>query len=104
MSSFSERTSHTKDPISFATAGIKPDTSITVFDQAFHVYSLFLKIHSTFFRKFLDSPEKKGNTSTNPAFQYEWVTKVDDDGTWSLVCAPSFPEASSLGRIERLRI
>lgn len=70
-------------PIVFADA----DTSLQVFHQAFHVNSTILKVHSEFFRKFLDSPDKKSSESASTArtFKYEWVTEVDDDGKgWTL--------------------
>jgi hypothetical protein len=63
-----------------------PDMSIQVFHQTFHVNSTILKIHSDFFRTFLDSPDKTAaSTSAAPKFKYEWVTEVDKDGTgWVL--------------------
>jgi hypothetical protein len=64
--------------------GLKPDTRLRVFDTDFHVHSSALKLHSAFFRTFLDSPDKA--TATSGSFQYTWVTKVDEDGSWSLVC------------------
>ncbi|CAG8962363.1 hypothetical protein HYFRA_00014160 [Hymenoscyphus fraxineus] len=83
-------TSHTSEPgsapIVFPILGLKPDVHLQVFNQAFHVHSLCLKTHSEFFRKFLDSPEKAGSTSSmNSEFAYNWVTQIDEDGTWSLV-------------------
>ncbi|PBP24241.1 hypothetical protein BUE80_DR004880 [Diplocarpon rosae] len=45
-------------PIIFSTPGLKPDTLLVVLGQEFHVHSLLLKLHSAFFRKFLDSPDK----------------------------------------------
>ncbi|KAE8442865.1 hypothetical protein EG329_002607 [Mollisiaceae sp. DMI_Dod_QoI] len=48
----------TKPPIVIKMPGFSPDTRLKVFSQAFHVHSLLLKIHSTFFRKFLDSADK----------------------------------------------
>lgn len=64
--------------------------------------AVILKLHSAFFRKFLDSPDKTAAINppcSSPAaglgnfskFNYEWVTVVDkDDGvdgeiTWHLV-------------------
>lgn len=69
-------------PIVFPVA----DMSIQVFSQAFHVNSDILKVHSEFFRKFLDSPDKgKSPTSKAGNFKYEWVTQVDADRIgWNL--------------------
>jgi hypothetical protein len=48
--------------------GIKPDTRLRVFSTDFHVHSSALKLHSAFFRTFLDSPDKA--TVTSSSFQY----------------------------------
>lgn len=32
----------------------------------------------------MDSPDKTVNTGT---FKYDWVSSIDDDGTWALVAA-----------------
>jgi hypothetical protein len=71
-------------PIVFSLHDIKPDVYLQVFEQAFHVHSLVLKSQSEFFYKYLDSPDK---VPLGPLaeFKYQWVTKVDEDGTWSLV-------------------
>ncbi len=45
-------------PISFEISGMAADVSLKVFDQEFLVHSPILKIHSAFFNKFLDSPDK----------------------------------------------
>jgi hypothetical protein len=66
-------------PFIFVSPGLKPDTRLKVFKQEFHVHSLILKLHSNFFRKFLDSPDKP-NGPASPHFQYEYVSVVDDDG------------------------
>ncbi|CAG8979884.1 hypothetical protein HYALB_00002658 [Hymenoscyphus albidus] len=63
--------------------GLKPDVRLLVFNREYHVHSVILKLHSNYFRKFLDSPDK----SSEPAsvnFQYEYVTVVDGDGIWAL--------------------
>jgi hypothetical protein len=74
-------------PIIFK-ARVNADVHLRAFDTDFHVHSVILKIHSAFFSKFLDSADKTA-TLTNPTpvgcFKYEWVTKVDEDGTWGLV-------------------
>ncbi|KAH9215140.1 hypothetical protein DL95DRAFT_461401 [Leptodontidium sp. 2 PMI_412] len=128
-------------PIVFSTPGLKPDTRLTVFEQEFQVHSLVLKLHSAFFRKFLDSPDKapnngiagpaNGSANTNTSsstnagtaiaaaansapstlskpsstdftsfgtfgvasigqpFKYDWITKIDEEGKWHLVCRSS---------------
>ncbi|PVH87079.1 hypothetical protein DL98DRAFT_355713, partial [Cadophora sp. DSE1049] len=42
----------------FTTPGYQPNVRLVVFDQEFHVHSILLKLHSAYFRKFLDSPDK----------------------------------------------
>ncbi|TVY31530.1 hypothetical protein LSUB1_G008456 [Lachnellula subtilissima] len=63
--------------------GLKPDTRLRVFEQEFHVHSTILKLHSNYFRRFLDSPDKTGALAS-PLFQYEYVSVVDEDRTWAL--------------------
>ncbi|TVY89683.1 hypothetical protein LAWI1_G003078 [Lachnellula willkommii] len=73
------------NPIVFTAPGLGPDMSIEVFKQIFHVNSMVLKIHSEYFRNYLDSPDKAPAGSVAGAFKYEWVTQVDEDGKgWSL--------------------
>jgi len=94
-------------PIVFAVRGLKPDTRLKVFSQEyvdysfkfiviencadlryrFHVHSMILKQHSNWFFKFMDSVDKVDNAPTQGLFAYEYVTKVDDDVTWSLGAA-----------------
>ncbi|KAH8680076.1 hypothetical protein BGZ60DRAFT_428359 [Tricladium varicosporioides] len=64
----------------------KPDTLFQVFEQPFHVSSTALKMHSAFFRKFLDSPDKAKLPSHSGCFKYRWISSIDSEGTWSLVC------------------
>ncbi len=68
------------EPIVFVSPGGTPDTSLTVFGQEFHAESVVLRLHSGFFRTFLTA---KAETSTSK-FKYEYVSKVDKDGTWGL--------------------
>ncbi|KAH6711303.1 hypothetical protein BKA61DRAFT_577762 [Leptodontidium sp. MPI-SDFR-AT-0119] len=71
-------------PILFKIEGMEPDTQLQVFDQTFLVHSSALKLHSTYFRKFLDSPDKP--TTFTGKYRYSWVTKLDGNGPeWSLV-------------------
>jgi len=103
-----QKVSDSKSPIIFQSPGFKPDVSMKVFDVEFHVHSTLLKLHSAFFRKFLDSADKvtsastnitananSGNDSTSDTtapeasatresmvygeMKYKWVTKVDED-------------------------
>ncbi|KAH6711270.1 hypothetical protein BKA61DRAFT_577729 [Leptodontidium sp. MPI-SDFR-AT-0119] len=101
-------------PVVFTTPGYQTDVRLTVFDQDFHVHSVLLKIHSAFFRKFLDSPDKvpqvtvanlsvSGDISTPagasriscsgapPVFKYHWITEIDGDNSagWYLTAAKS---------------
>ncbi|KAL5314613.1 hypothetical protein ACEPPN_017255 [Leptodophora sp. 'Broadleaf-Isolate-01'] len=86
-----------KPPIVFNTPGYQPDVRLGVFDQEFHLNSIPLELHSAFFRKFLDSPDKaaaiEGNASAlagpaaisraraggHPEFAYHWVTVIDGE-------------------------
>lgn len=84
-------------PIIFKLPGMKCDTRLLVFDQEFQVHSMILKLHSAFFRKFLDSAEKQNlpppsTSSFYPSFKYNWVTAVDgDDGEgWHLVSSNEY--------------
>ncbi|KAG4428514.1 hypothetical protein IFR05_016003 [Cadophora sp. M221] len=102
------------EPVVFTTPDYQPDVHLSVFDQDFHVHSVFLKLHSAFFRKFLDSPDKapqvtvanasaSGDVSTPvevsrislagppPVFKYHWVTEIDGDNSagWYLTATKS---------------
>jgi hypothetical protein len=68
--------------IIFALPGVKTDTNLGVFDQAFHVHSHTLIMHSAFFRKFLDSVDKTHNAGN--IFRYHYKTRVHSDGMWGL--------------------
>ncbi|KAM3086156.1 hypothetical protein ACMFMG_000292 [Clarireedia jacksonii] len=79
-----------KPPIVFRLPTHPPDVKLKIFDTLdFHVHSIILKMHSAFFRKFLDSPEK-GSPLTGK-WRYEWGTVIDDDGSWSLVDIRNIP-------------
>lgn len=67
-------------PFVFASPGLKPDVRIQVFDSEFHVHSIILKLHSSYFRKFLDSADKS-DASDSASFQYEYSTVIDEDET-----------------------
>lgn len=83
-----------KAPVIFNARGLTIDTRLRVFDTEFHVHSVVLKMHSAFFYKFLDSPEKD-NSGPVPfgRFKYEWNTVLcDDKRDWAL-------EALKLGEV-----
>ncbi|TVY93029.1 hypothetical protein LAWI1_G004291, partial [Lachnellula willkommii] len=94
----STSTSSAREPVKFLMPNFTPDTRLRVFGQDFHVHSSYLKLHSAFFRKFLDSPEKE-IVATSSGFRYEWVTKVDEDGTWSLVWAGSAEKSGTVSDV-----
>jgi hypothetical protein len=74
--------------VKFNAGSLNPDMRLKVFTTTeYHVHSAILKIHSGFFRKFLDSPDKFVPASAE--FTYEWVTKIDDDGSWHLIAIQS---------------
>ena len=71
-------------PVVFDLPGYKVDTALQVFETNFQLHSTILRIHSRFFRTFLDSADKTP-APTNSTFQYEYDTVVDADGkTWGL--------------------
>jgi len=100
-----QKTSHSPEIVAFSSPGQAPDVRLNVLGiKEFHVHSFFLKHHSAFFRKFLDSPDKQltGEDQAGAvtavekragkvtAFRYEWVSQIDEDGKgWHLVCASS---------------
>src|SRR6266536_4171383 len=61
----------------FVTPAITADVRFQVFKRQFQVNSMILKTHSTFFGKFLNSPDKTPSSG---------MTKVDNDGGWALTC------------------
>ncbi|TVY34570.1 hypothetical protein LSUB1_G008005 [Lachnellula subtilissima] len=72
-----------RQPIIFKCPGLELDTRLNVFGQEFHVHSAILRLYSAFFRTFLDSPDKTP-APASAFFRYEYVSVVDDDGTWGL--------------------
>lgn len=88
MSAHTATSVSTPAPIIFTSQG-PPDVRLNVLSQEYHVHSVVLKLHSAYFWKFLDSPDKTDDPPTGTAFKYEWVTKVDeeDKSGWQLVCA-----------------
>lgn len=67
----------------FKSPGLEPDTRLRVFDTEFHVHSTILRLHSNYFRKFLDSPDKPERPA-GATWRYDYATVIDDDGTWAL--------------------
>jgi hypothetical protein len=85
-----------REVIKFTSPGLKADVRLRVLDTDLHVHSVILKLYSIFFRKFLDSPDKEGSFPGSAEFKYEWVTKIDEDGSWHLVSAHSQVKLLSL--------
>ncbi|PVH75277.1 hypothetical protein DL98DRAFT_593274 [Cadophora sp. DSE1049] len=52
-------------PVVFKVNKLDPDTHLQVFQQPFHVHSSALKLHSAFFRTFLDSADKENGDGGN---------------------------------------
>jgi hypothetical protein len=88
-----------RDPIDFKLPdpNLKPDARLTVFDQAFHAHSTILRIYSAFFRTFLDSPDKSP-ASASASFRYDYVSVVDDDGTWGLEVVGNNGDVTSISQ------
>jgi hypothetical protein len=89
----------TPGPIIFKARGLNVDVRLRAFETEFQVHSVILKIHSAFFFKFLDSADKTttlANATPVGGFKYEWVTKVDEDGSWALVAKVKANEVSPL--------
>ncbi|CAG8954510.1 hypothetical protein HYFRA_00004423 [Hymenoscyphus fraxineus] len=83
VDSISEQSPPTS-PLIFRIPGQTPDTLLSVLGQDYHVHSMVLKLHSNYFRRFLDSPDKSGERASQD-FRYHYVTVIDDDEFgWSL--------------------
>ncbi|KAF4624120.1 hypothetical protein G7Y89_g14052 [Cudoniella acicularis] len=83
-----QKTEQKPEVVVYKVQGLKPNVRLKVFDSIeFHVHSVVLKMHSGFFRTFLDSADKQNKSlCAQDPFEYEWVTKVDDNGKgWHLV-------------------
>ncbi|KAE8442587.1 hypothetical protein EG329_003074 [Mollisiaceae sp. DMI_Dod_QoI] len=66
-------------PIIFTSPGLKPDVRLNVLGTDFHVHSIILKLHSNFFRRFLDSPDKHP-APDSALFRYEYSSVIETDG------------------------
>jgi len=75
-------------PIIFTLGGAKPDVRLYVFTKEFHANSGILKIHSEYFRKFLEPSGGVQPASASPLFHSDWYTQVEKDGTWVLASYP----------------
>jgi len=75
-----------KSPVVFKSPNLQPDVRIKVFDAEFHVHSTILKLHSNFFRKFLDGPDKLFPPASS-TFPYDYISYIEDDGDWGLARA-----------------
>ncbi|KAF7859485.1 uncharacterized protein EAF02_010933 [Botrytis sinoallii] len=79
----------------YVVLGQLPDTRFRLFEKIeIHAHSPLLKMHSAFFRKFMDSPDKVPSRA-GAAFVYEWVDEVDDDGSGWHVVADSNKKSSN---------
>ncbi|KAH8590988.1 hypothetical protein B0O99DRAFT_598524 [Bisporella sp. PMI_857] len=76
--------------IIFASPALQPDVRLMIFDREIHCHSVLLKLHSAYFRKFLDSPDK-APASRAAIFRYDYVSVIDEDKTWALVAAAKAP-------------
>lgn len=73
-------------PTVYHARGLVVDTRLHVLDVGiYHVSSVVLKLNSRFFDRFNNSPDKADAMPIQGGLQYEWATKYDTDGTWSLV-------------------
>ncbi|KAF7958336.1 hypothetical protein EAE96_001887 [Botrytis aclada] len=62
-----------------------PDTRFVLFGKTeIHVHSQVLKLYTSFFRTFLDSPDKK-SAEPSAEFRYEWISEIEGDGEWHMV-------------------
>lgn len=69
--------------IIFRVSGLQqPDTKLMVFATEIHIHSVLPKLHSGYFRKFLDSADKLAGPAS-AKFHYEYITAIDEDGTWA---------------------
>ncbi|KAH8679759.1 hypothetical protein BGZ60DRAFT_428066 [Tricladium varicosporioides] len=83
-------------PVIFTNPGFKADLRLNIFNHEFHVASIVLKLNSAFFRRFLDPLNEEDRTPASMLFQYEWYTKIDDDGNgWTLT--RKMPEGEDAG-------
>ena len=86
----SAASSEAQAPVIFENFGMIPDVRLKVFDLEIQVHSGVLKEHSAFFRRFLDPANKEEESSVaSGPFKYEWISKVDEDGSWGLVSVGS---------------
>jgi hypothetical protein len=83
-------------PVIFKSRNLKPDVRLKVFGKEFHVHSVVLKMHSTYFLKLIEPVEnRQSTTSSSIRFPYEYISIADDDGEWSLE-PPSIVSSPSL--------
>ncbi|KAG4430419.1 hypothetical protein IFR05_014089 [Cadophora sp. M221] len=61
--------------IKFTLPGLIADVRLKVFDTEYNVNSTLIKIYSVFFRKLLDSPDKKDSNTAYEPFKYEYFSK-----------------------------
>jgi hypothetical protein len=75
---------HPDNQITFKLPGYEVDTHLKVFNREFYVHSIILKMHSKFFRTFMDSADKTP-APASARIKYDYDAVVDSDGeTWGL--------------------
>lgn len=67
------------DPFTFKLPGHNPDALLNVFGKKIHAHSRILKLHSTYFRKFMYAPNGPPDDG-----KYKYITVIDEDGYWGL--------------------
>lgn len=86
-------------PIIFKAPGLgASDVRFKIFGREIHAHSILLKLHTGYFRTFLDSPDKSPLPASEP-FRYEYVSVVDPDATWSLPTAATAGQTLEDGRL-----
>jgi hypothetical protein len=63
-----------------------PDTRLIAYRREFHVNSAILKLHSRWFRTFMDRDQGRSDSGTdrNLAFRYEYTVTGGPDGLFGL--------------------
>ncbi|CZR63351.1 uncharacterized protein PAC_13248 [Phialocephala subalpina] len=76
-----DRNAESPYPMVFFSPGLQPDVRFTVYEN-YHLHSVVLKLHSRFFPRFLNFPEKS-HLPASEAFQFEYVSAENEEG-WVL--------------------
>lgn len=67
-------------PVVFIARGLTHDVCLKVFTREFHLHSVVLRQHSTFFDAFM-KPADALEPPFRP-FKYDFAARVTDDGDW----------------------